>query len=547
VPLTLYWYILREIIKLLATSVAVLVLLLAFGAAIKPISEGMLSPIQIIKVILYMVPGMLPFALPFAAAFASTLVFFRLSQDNEVTAMAVGGLSYRDILMPVLFLGLALTLGLFFMSNWVVPRFWRLVAQEIERDVASVVVKRIQSGEVVSVGGWLIYADSAQDNVPLPPPVANQPQPYNRIAFRGVAVGRLNVDRVLQDSHTAELAVMDLYRDEAQNRTYATLALSNVAINDADTGTLALSATQHIAAQEIPSPFKQKPKFLSLGELKALAQNPQASSDVRSAKSHLIQALAREAVALGMARQLEKSDDLPLVNTRGQTYRIAAPILQHDAGELRLQATDTEPVTAHLQLGDVITQRLQAQAGRFETRIESSDEEPRINLVLERVVILDPALPKPTSLREVTLPLLRYDKPVVAPLRSASVVELINLAKRYESPRVKQAAASVEYQLVNLLRDIKARLHERAASAVNCVLVLLLGAVMSMCLRRQVPLAIFFWCFMPAVAAFLTISSGTQMIGDNPASDLAGIAVTWAGNTGLIVMITLVYLRLARN
>ena len=41
------------------------------------------------------------YALPVAAAFASTLTFYRMAADNEITAAAVSGVSYRSILLPV--------------------------------------------------------------------------------------------------------------------------------------------------------------------------------------------------------------------------------------------------------------------------------------------------------------------------------------------------------------------------------------------------------------------------------------------------------------
>ncbi len=548
-PLTLYWYILREILKLLATSLAVLVILLAFGAAIKPISEGMLGPVQVVKVIVYMIPGMLPFAMPFAAAFASTLVFFRMSQDNEITACATSGVSYREILLPILALGLGLTLGIFYLSNWVVPKFWRLVAQEIEKDVASVVVKRIQGGEVVEIGAWIIYADQAQDNVQIPPSPPGEPRPYNRIVFRGVAVGKLSRDRLLLDSHSAEMAVMDLYRDPDQNRTYATMRLSNVAVNDPDTGTLAITQTQNIAAQEIPSPFKQKPKFLSLQELKSLASNPQASAEVRAAKAQLVQSLSREMVVNAMLNQLAEHGHFELVNTRGQTYRITAPTSSRDSGDLHLAATSEQKVQVQLHIGDLVTQRLEADAARVEISVEALEQEPRINLVLERVQIHDPALPKPTSLREVTLPLLRFERETMTQLRSYTPASLIGLAeKHFEGvATVAKAAENMKEQVVELMREIDARLHERAAVAVNCVLVLLLGATMSMHLRQQVPLAIFFWCFMPTVVAFLTISSGEHMISSDDTSWWTGVSMAWAGNLGLVGLIGLVYMKLSRN
>ncbi|MEX0741147.1 MAG: LptF/LptG family permease, partial [Phycisphaeraceae bacterium] len=165
--LTLHRYILRELLKLLAASSAVLVVVMAFGFSIGPISEGLLGPAQMLRVIVYTIPGMLLFALPFAAAFASTLLFFRMAADNEITACAATGVSYRSLLAPVLIVGVLLTGSLFWLSNWVVPHFWRVVSQEVEQDVAEMVVRQIQRREVVRLGRLLLYADVAHSNVPI--------------------------------------------------------------------------------------------------------------------------------------------------------------------------------------------------------------------------------------------------------------------------------------------------------------------------------------------------------------------------------------------
>ena len=74
-PLTLYWYILRDLLKLLITSTLVLVIVMSFGFAIKPISDGLLGPWQLVKVIGYTMPGMLTFAMPFAVASGTIICF----------------------------------------------------------------------------------------------------------------------------------------------------------------------------------------------------------------------------------------------------------------------------------------------------------------------------------------------------------------------------------------------------------------------------------------------------------------------------------------
>ena len=120
---TLYRYILIDIIKLLLLSTSVMVVVLGFGAAIKPLGDGLLDASGLFRFLIVMMPAMLQFALPFSTAFAVTLVFNRLSGDNEILAMSAGGMGYGRIVMPVVMLAAVLGVFLFVMASWVLQAF----------------------------------------------------------------------------------------------------------------------------------------------------------------------------------------------------------------------------------------------------------------------------------------------------------------------------------------------------------------------------------------------------------------------------------------
>lgn len=557
-PLTLYLYILRELAKLLVTSTAVLVVVMSVGSAIKPISEGLLGPVQLATLIVYTMPGMLTFALPFAAAFSSTIVFFRMSTDNEITACAVSGISYRELLLPVLGLALVLTLSMFYLSNWVVPRFWRNVARIVEQDVTGLVIQRIERREPVELGNNLIvYADRARDNVPIEPTPPDQPRPYNRMELLGVAVARINyikdpagAEEVVRfgGDLTARRAVVDLYTNEEEDRTFVTMMLEDVVVNDASSGTLVSAAFQPIEAQEIESPFQQKPQFFSLPRLRQVADNPDLSAQIRKHKRTMVEALGVRRLVERLGERLAGGGALNLDGPQGQTYVITAP--KTAAGERRLDLVGADGRPVRVQVTGAIGKRqdLSAEAGRMDIVAGELNDEPIINITLDQVTITDPALPtRKVQRKQAYLPLLRWDKPLLEPLRRNSSAKLLEQGASAESPSVERARATLDRALKGLLRDITSRLHERAAFAVNCLLVLLLGAVMSMTLRRQTPLVIFFWCFVPTVVAFLTITSGQGVLGDIDQAPALGIGLIWSGNVALGLMTLGVYLKLHRN
>jgi lipopolysaccharide export system permease protein len=552
-PLTLYSYILRELLKLMLTTTGVLVLLMSFGFVIKPISEGLLGPLQIIKVIGYAIPIMFTSALPFAAAFSSTLVFFRLSADNEVMACAASGISYRELLMPVLAVGLALTLSMFVMSNWVVPGFWALVSREIEQDVSQLVMQKINRREVLRLGKLIVYADAATDRVPVEDRPDGQLKPYNRMVLDGVAVGKVDAaeDKIISD-YTAERAVVDLYRDPNRDVSYMTMMLTNVTVNQpGESQYSAMGSTERMQLdpQEIPSLFTQKPKFLSLPRLRKVAAEPERSPEVRDAKRKLVGALAEKSVFDRLSLELKRGE-LLLAGPNGEQYLITAPSVTIGTNSMQLASGGEgrgPKVEVRVRTRGIVGQKMEANTGEITLVLDELSAEPRFNVNLHTVTIIDPTLPRPGSLRDRSLRLLRFEEPILGPLETSPIPTLQGYAQASGSPKVMQSSKYLSSRISDLVRNILAQLHSRAATSVNCVLVLMLGAVMSMLLRGRVPLAIFFWCFVPTVLAFLTISSGQNLIESQKVNLVMGIGMTWLGDALLLTMILGVYYRLCRN
>jgi lipopolysaccharide export LptBFGC system permease protein LptF len=121
-PWLLYRYILGELLRVMVLTTAILVTVIAFGAAIKPLTnEDLLSAGQTAKYIVLAIVPMLQFALPFAAGFAATIVLHRLTSDNEITAAAVSGISYPRLLLPIGLLGAMLALVMVFLTQSLIP------------------------------------------------------------------------------------------------------------------------------------------------------------------------------------------------------------------------------------------------------------------------------------------------------------------------------------------------------------------------------------------------------------------------------------------
>ena len=124
-PVTLWVYVAAELWRLLLLTVAVLVTVIAFAAAVKPLADGKLGPAEAIKFMVLAIPPMLAYALPFAAGFAATLAYHRMAQDNELLAAHSGGIAHRSLLTPAVGTGFALFLALASLNEYAIPHFLR--------------------------------------------------------------------------------------------------------------------------------------------------------------------------------------------------------------------------------------------------------------------------------------------------------------------------------------------------------------------------------------------------------------------------------------
>ncbi|MFA7236963.1 MAG: LptF/LptG family permease [Phycisphaeraceae bacterium] len=574
-PLTLFRYIFKDVLKLLALSTGVLVMVMSVGFIIKPISEGSLGATALAKLIFFVMPGMLSYALPISAAFSATMVYFRLSADNEITACAVGGISYRWLLMPVAMLGVGLTLAMFFLANWVIPIFWGQVEQLIQRDVAQMVVQQIDHQQVVRLNKVVVYADRAQITRLDPPPrdQRDTPWPYQRIVLEHAAGGKIDPDGDLDVDYTGQRAVADFYRID--EKTYATIKFTNATVKDPRSGLLVSVKEQNFPAQEIPNLFQTRPQFLSWGRLQRMSENPDLHSMIAELSQNLRNVMAQSQATEDLAKALAGPGDqaaieravrqgetttfdggglLNLVGPQGEEYSVRAAKVVIEDGHLQLQADDDKPVVA--QLGGLnVRQRFEARSGRMEVVPSSLGEEPRINLKLTQVTVRDPRLPTPTQVKTIYLTMLRLPRAVMEPLRAAKSLDhagspgLLTMVSHEPTQPTVRLAETLQGQINKLRRVISSVVNERAAMAVCTLLVMLLGGAMSMWLRHQTPLMIFFWCFLPAILAILMVSGAKNMI----KVDAAGLGpwfnamMIWSGNLFLIAVIGGVYRKLVRH
>ena len=106
-------YITREFINAFFLSIAISTFVLLVGNFIKMaeliINKGV-STFFLIKLIIYLIPYLLSYTVPMAMLTATLISFGRLSSDNEIMAMRSLGISVLTISLPILVMGLIVSL-----------------------------------------------------------------------------------------------------------------------------------------------------------------------------------------------------------------------------------------------------------------------------------------------------------------------------------------------------------------------------------------------------------------------------------------------------
>ncbi len=540
-PWTLYRHILKELLKLLTMSLGILVVVIAVAVAVKPLSEGQVGPLTLIKFILLSAPTILDVALPFAAAFAGTLLFHRLASDNEITACLVSGMSTRLIFAPVAFLGLALTAIMFLLSSWVIPEFSLLAAKTIQSDVVGIVVSKLRKDHTFRMGQHVVYADKVEALGLQEGDMGaadSDIKPQRLVMLRGVALGQLDDDGRLRRHSTAERADLLLYRQNDQS--WITLRLRNITHYSGNSKEPWGHATDAEHLIPMPNPFSSRLRFKSAAQLRKLENTPEISLGILRLKTKMSASMAREKVMLQIEQAINDSEGKGIVSLLGitdqHTYALRAGGVRRVGDDLELLATDQQPIQVDFYLeGKPLTQTT-SQTGLLRIRFDKDTMNLSIDLGISQVKDLRRVGRITQHAQMPPISPLRWSAPLMSQLNNWPVFDLYDQAiHQYPSHQIIQSQAQeLRNELQRLGRKIQALRHQRSASSMGCLLVLLISAMLTVQLQGKMPLVIFFWNFLLTAIAVIITRSCNSILVSMDHNTFMGITAIWSGNLILL-------------
>ncbi|HLO40930.1 MAG TPA: LptF/LptG family permease [Phycisphaerales bacterium] len=570
-PLKLWLYISLELWRLVFLTLGVLVVVLAFAVAIKPLADGKIGPVEALRFMALATVPMLQYALPFAAGFGATLAYHRLSADNEVIAAHASGVSHRSILAPALIAGTILAGVMVLLSQQMIPAFLKSMEQMITQDVAKVLVNSIERRQAVAFNDIRLFADSVVRVQPREDSGASDEFVLYRVCVLRVDdKGSVREDFTASQAHVWVMkpGTMPTLSNEGEDSIVVIVKIDDPIGNQP--GRLFSRGESYVQPLFPGKSFKDDPKFHTYSDLRALREEPDRIDWIDSLRSELAARLITKRVSEEMQLQLAKSSRLVMLDGQGRRMTISASGMTWDGKRWDLEpqrSTDSIDIEikreekAARDATQAAVTRLSAPEASLTPSFRMSAS-PAERLVFELLVRdgVVRGLDSATNSREAAVASIpdRSYRDLTFPVGAFA-----DLADKHKTP-LKQLVHMVEQrvaltgpdpfltdkknELVNkvekLDREIVSKQHERMAMAAACLVMVVTGAITAVQLSQSLPLTVYLWSFFPALAALITISTGQQVTHDK---GLWGLIILWGGVGMLGVYGALGYARLARH
>jgi lipopolysaccharide export LptBFGC system permease protein LptF len=565
IPRTLWRAIIFDLLRLILLTAAVLVAILAFAAAIQPLSNGKLSAADTLRFIGLAIVPMLAYALPFAAGFGATLVYYRIAQDNEAVAVYAGGISHRRLLAPALIVAILASASLAVLNEQVIPRFLRGMARLITVDMARFTANEIGKGRSVAVGEMIIWADQARRLEPDPGSGATEELLLSK--FAAVELDNEGNPTVEATSTSARLWLIPgggprptssapSEQDEANISSRVVMRLQNVVAIQEGRATGGFRDRVDLA-WDVPSAFRDNPKFLTSGELASLRDNPAQINWIETRRRNLALTLAERTAVEDMQRQIREHGSITLTDDRNRPVTIFAAQMTWEvdrwkfspAPGTRVRVELLRPVSGPGGTESDVATTITASFVTMANDLADASVARRLEFALEALDATtrgaDDAAA--TQRERITLSPLAPDPKRSEALLAMSVTDLVNASKTYvdrpvPDPLVQTSLDQLTRQLSRLSRDVLGKQHERWAMAASCFVMVLTGAVTALGMSKRQPLTVYLWTFAPALICIVTISGGQQMVRQ---SGVAGLFLMWSGVAAMATYTLIVYRKLA--
>ncbi len=165
---TLQWYIFREMGKTFVLTAVGMTIVLGLGGGVLELVEiDRISPGQLLKLILIVLPVSGTLTLPIAALYAATITYGRLSADNEILACKSSGINIAWLFLPTFAISLLSAGFTFYFTCFMIPGLVKDMSNIAKSDIRQIVETRLTSPERLPLpqANARIYADGQAETI----------------------------------------------------------------------------------------------------------------------------------------------------------------------------------------------------------------------------------------------------------------------------------------------------------------------------------------------------------------------------------------------
>ena len=576
---TLFWYVFKDLFKVFMLANGALAGILSFGGLLRPLTEQGLEAWQVGLLLSYFTPAMTAYSLPVAVLFATTVVYGRLSADNEIVACRASGLSHLSLALPAAILGLRVALISALLLLFIVPRYTLKIEQVIYSNFAKIIANDIERKHQIKLPGsqFTVFARSAyvppqqdptsaeQQVVLVNPVIVSFSNPFPNDPDRAKA--RLQVPK---DIHTAKEATIFLSQTPGAEKFQLKVLLSDGTRFPRALGGAQIGGVESAEAGpfDVSSPISEDTKFMDIRDLRRLYDDRSKSPKIQGLLAGFIEYDQQFMYLHAVRDDLNQPDGKVVIQVAGGKDRVtierpadgpqtvekggdvvvlssADPAAQARRVRMTVERTGQTPTVYEAR--DLVLNARPVNANkRLDVSVEMKDVELRTadgSVTPRKAVSYSFAVPMTAAIRKVAS--RRFSEYSVDPNLPREQLAAMELT----TPQRKLVRA-----LTQLYNEIVGEQNSRIAFAISCLILTFVGCALGMMFRSGNFLSAFAISFIPALIAITLIVAGQRVAGtipmlypkgENPLQ--LGLSLIWAGNAANFLVAVGLWWRLQRQ
>lgn len=535
---TLFSYIFKDLLRVFIMTAIALAAIMSFGGLLRPLTKHGLDLSQVISMLIHLLPAMMTYSLPVAALFATTMVYGRLSADNEITAARAAGISYFSLSSPALLLGLVVAIVSLLFLCLIVPTFTLGVERVVYSNIARLVANNIERSHEFSFKDATIYADQAilptENKDPTlqivkliaptiitytkPDPALDNLRPPREFYTAKEATAFIR-------EHPDGKMTLEVKLDEGFSfpRDFKYTSGMQIAIGSTTFGPL-----------PIPSAIRENTKFMDIFELKRQAANPERSRSISELIEQFRTHDQKVAFVSTLSNELTASPEIKLDTGYQDAVLKRGNVLPRiDGDEVVLESSapeDNRSIEYTEQDGNTITFSARAHELRISAEPDPEHATFKLSLKFRNVELqnLDGNTLRSTFPRELVVPMPES----MHKMQSRSPADYLQGTSLSTPQR-----STLLYRLTELNNNIQSEIHARVSFAMSCLILVAVGYCLGIMFRSGNFLSAFAVSVIPALLCVTLIVAGQHMAETVPTVfDVTnralrhGLLLIWAGN-----------------